>query len=254
LKNLLHYKNQRIFEINFDSVFATKTLDYIVVNNGTADAINLNFSSDILEISPTTIKSIPGTDSTFVIYPIISFSMLHVLPTSGVGSLLPFSLGEVNGQVFLNYSYIDPQNDTILVDMNYVTRGTKYGEIINILSSGTPIELIAESKWIGQAGNFTEDVIVYSLGANPNLSSFIISNDGNLISNILITTQDLWENQGQQFVHSMQLQPLQSLDITNVFQLGSAPLIKVGPSNGIIKFTDEIILNGEQWMMIDWIE
>jgi hypothetical protein len=100
--------------IDFDSVFATKTRDYILLNNGTADAIDVTFNSSLLEIEPDSIGRIPGRlDSTLSAYPLIFFTIPHVIPSTGVGALLPFDLGEFSESISLTYSYEDEQGSIV---------------------------------------------------------------------------------------------------------------------------------------------
>ena len=87
------------------------------MNSGNLDLFDVTFSADSLLVFPSTIGRIGVPEGGISSTPIVSFTMEHVLPASGVGSLLPMHLGVLNDNVNLSYKYeIVPFEHSVLND------------------------------------------------------------------------------------------------------------------------------------------
>ncbi len=144
-------------DIDFGEMEATRTLQYVLMNVGNTDVYDITFVANDLTIHPTKIPLVPtpGEGGDLVALPIVSISKEHVMPLSGVGSLM-----ELDPEVFsdvmtlcYNYDLSHSQSDstyigdslvvtdTVIVDSfdiadEYTVAGIKQGALIDILASG----------------------------------------------------------------------------------------------------------------------
>lgn len=244
--------------INFDSVFATKTLDYILINNGTAEARNVSFDANLIRIEPDSIGVIPGIlDSSLLAYPIISFTIPHIIPIAGVGTFLPFEVGPFSDQIEISYSYEDEEGAIVDTTEIFPVLGIKFAVKTDMTFSGITIEDFAQRLIFGHSPFFAEG-LVCNLGDSPDLSSVSITNNGNYPIDLMFTNPTRYENHSPP-IDEVTVQPLQSYDMTLVFLQGLSIdgtrgdlFMKIGPSKCIIKFADMIFLGGDVKMSMVW--
>ena len=123
--------------IDFGDISATKSQHYLLVNRGSRDAIDVNFKSDGVIVSPNHIDRLLGEGSGQIeAQPIISFTAVHVIPPTGSGSPEPFQIGSFSDSIHLDYGYVSVDGDTNTISNTYVVAGTKLGAIINCFFSG----------------------------------------------------------------------------------------------------------------------
>ncbi len=131
-------------DIDFGNVTATKSLQYVLMNIGNRDVYDVTFSANDLMIYPEYIGVIPaqGEDGEIVALPIVSFIKEHVIPVSGVGSLMDMNIGNFTDLLSLSYNYTLEDStgvETFDVTDNYTVEGEKMGAVIDILASGENI-------------------------------------------------------------------------------------------------------------------
>ena len=97
-------------DINFGDVLATEKLYYLIENSGEIPVFNVSLSTtkDSIEISPSSIGTINPEGYAISTTPILSIICPHVIPISGVGSLMPMTVGELSDSIFINYQFIAP--------------------------------------------------------------------------------------------------------------------------------------------------
>lgn len=152
-------------DIDFGNMTATRTLQYVLMNVGNTDVYDITFVSSDLKIHPMHIPLIPtqGEGGDLIALPIVSFIKEHVIPLSGVGTLLEMETGIFTDVMTLCYNYDLSHStsdstyigdslivtDTVIVDSfdiadEYTVAGAKAGAIIEIWVSGVKWEEYGE--------------------------------------------------------------------------------------------------------------
>ena len=132
-------------DIDFGSVKATKTLQYVLMNVGNTDVYDITFGAGDIVIYPEHIALVPTADEggDLVALPIVSFTKEHVIPIEGVGSLMDMEIGAFSDMLSLSYNYNIEDSagvDSFDITDEYTVAGTKMGAIIDIRVSGQSIE------------------------------------------------------------------------------------------------------------------
>ena len=127
--------------IEFGEINATTGLMFVLMNTGNVDVLNVQFSTSEMSVTPDHIGVIKNasTGTEVSALPIITLTQEHVIPVSGVGSLLEMSIGEFTDTLTISYDY-EVGGDTTNISDNYDISGTKMGAIIDVFLSGTKIE------------------------------------------------------------------------------------------------------------------
>lgn len=147
-------------DIDFGNMEATRTLQYVLMNVGNTDVYDITFVASDLKIHPANIPLVPtpGEGGDLVALPIVSISKEHVMPLSGVGSLMELEPGAFSDVMTLCYNYDLSESesdssytgdslvvtDTVIISSfdiadEYSVAGIKQGAIIDIEASGRNI-------------------------------------------------------------------------------------------------------------------
>ncbi|MCK4529635.1 MAG: hypothetical protein KAU44_00495, partial [Candidatus Marinimicrobia bacterium] len=128
-------------DIDFGNMAATRTLQYVLMNVGNTDVYDITFAANDLTIHPSNIALVPTPDEggDLIALPIVSFTKEHVLPVSGVGSLLDMGIGAFTDVMSLSYNYniADTASiDSFDITDDYTVSGAKMGAVIEVWVSG----------------------------------------------------------------------------------------------------------------------
>jgi hypothetical protein len=108
-------------DINFGEITATKKISYIVMNTGNLEIYDIQFSATNLEIFPSTIGLLDAPKGGLSTTPIVSFTEPHVLPSSGVGSMLEMEVGDFYDTLSVSYNYqLIPFTHSVINDTQIV--------------------------------------------------------------------------------------------------------------------------------------
>ncbi|MDD3716063.1 MAG: hypothetical protein PHX07_02970 [Candidatus Marinimicrobia bacterium] len=171
-------------DIDFGNVIATRTLQYVLMNVGNRDVYDVTFSAGDLTIYPEYIGVIPaqGEDGEIVALPIVSFIKEHVIPISGVGSMMDMSIGSFTDLLSLSYNYTLEDStgiETFDVTDNYTVEGEKMGALIDILASGKDILDIALSTPEFYDLALMGTVLQINLSSSD-MDTMVVQNNGNV--------------------------------------------------------------------------
>jgi len=134
-------KSMGTFDVDFDTVFATKSLNYMVVNNGTVDAFNVTFSSKAVITTPKVINSLPVSEGGELgLLPILTITMPHGLPPSGIGPPLPIERGIISDSLIVHYQYLGESADTLTGSKSFTVQGVKVADVIEVEINGISVE------------------------------------------------------------------------------------------------------------------
>ncbi|MDX9777203.1 MAG: hypothetical protein RBT43_00390 [bacterium] len=165
-------------------MIATRTLQYVLMNVGNRDVYDVTFSAGDLTIYPEYIGVIPaqGEDGEIVALPIVSFIKEHVIPISGVGSMMDMSIGSFTDLLSLSYNYTLEDStgiETFDVTDNYTVEGEKMGALIDILASGKDILDIALSTPEFYDLALMGTVLQINLSSSD-MDTMVVQNNGNV--------------------------------------------------------------------------
>ncbi|MCK5816997.1 MAG: hypothetical protein KAH15_03245 [Candidatus Marinimicrobia bacterium] len=224
-------------DIDFGNMEASRTLQYVLMNVGNTDVYDITFVSNDLKIHPTNIPLIPtpGEGGDLVALPIISFSKEHVIPLSGVGSLLELETGVFDDVMTLCYNYELSHNesdstyigdslvviDTVIVDSfdiadEYTVAGTKIGALIDIQVSGQSLQdalqgTISRYDLAGFPDPFYDLVV-----SSSDMDTMIVYNNGNAPLPMRIVNQYLYTNYGGEPILDTLILAGESIDISGI--------------------------------------
>lgn len=245
--------------IDFGSIYATKSLYYLLLNRSENDAININFTSNHTLIDPANIELIKGDNinnsSDLNGIPIIKFTTIHVIQPYGAGQLQPMELGEVSDIIHLDYDLITEKGDKSHHSDEYSIEGIKYGCIIEMDINGVNLDSIVD-HWIYTKDDHTGESLLSFVKGNwdgSDLSSVSLSNTGN--SSFLLQIFDYTETGGFDYTDTLLVtivEPNQEVELKdyNVTHLWGQdrflglPLLRISTKNEIISAFGSIILDG----------
>ncbi len=146
-------KQQTISEetIEYGSVQATKTLMYLLVNQGNTAAFDVNLYADKIIVEPNHFELLPSSSNNSSILPIIQFTLPHVIPPGDVGSLWEFEIGEFVDTLIMSYNFINQEQDTINVSNSYPVSAFKEGIVLNLSVLGENVLDVTDGDgWQGR--------------------------------------------------------------------------------------------------------
>jgi len=247
-----------VIDIDFGSMNATRSLMYVVVNEGDRDVFNIEFTANDLTVVPYTIGlitvSAQGTEVSA--YPIITMTKEHILPLSGIGSLLSMNVGEFTDTLSLTYHYVLEQ-DTIEVVDSYTFGGVKMGTIIDVIASGQPIlNYPSYGKYYGQtlldSDFYNGEKTIVQYGDSSYIASILdttlIINSGNTSARIRICSRFDCVN-----ILDTTINTNDTLDVSGIFSVSAdayyglnnqGNIIKIGPTEYAIKLAGVINTTG----------
>jgi predicted small secreted protein len=188
-------------DIDFGNMEATKTLQYVLMNVGNTDVYDITFSVSDITIHPSNIALVPASDEggDLIALPIVSFTKEHVLPVSGVGSLLDMEVGAFTDVLFLSYNYniVDTASvDSFDITDDYTVSGTKMGALIDIQVSGQSLQDALQNTLSRyDLAGFPEPFYDLLL-TSDDMDSMIVYNNGNAPLPMRIVNQYLYINYG----------------------------------------------------------
>ncbi len=208
-------------DIQFGEIAATQSLHYIITNNGSVDAFNVQLSAEYLSILPTTVGVIAANQlSGLQTNPVINITIEHVIPASGVGSLLPFELGAFVDSVFLSYQYENMNNDTVDVTKSYAVSATRMGVDIQILVNGNNVMDILDGLSSNGSGIGMEFDYLWEENSNIDFDLVQILNHGNAPTHLNIFSSDVADVRFDDPLYTSPLLPNDTIDVSDyvVFQ------------------------------------
>jgi hypothetical protein len=208
-------------DIDFGSVKATKTLQYVLMNVGNTDVYDITFDADNIAIYPEHVAMVPTPDEggDLIALPIVSFTKEHVIPIDGVGSLMDMSVGAFNDMLSLSYNY--DIEDTAGVENfditdEYTVAGTLLGALIEIRASGQRIENTIQGplERYGLAGFIDPflNLLVYS----DIIDTLVVYNNGNAPLPMRIVNSYLYTLYGGEPILDTLIQGGESIDISGM--------------------------------------
>ena len=208
-------------DIDFGEIEATKTLQYVLMNVGNTDVYDITFLSTALTIYPSNIALVPTPDEggDLIALPIISMTKPHVIPLSGVGSLLDIEVGVFTDMVSLSYNYnIEDTTgvDSFDVTDEYTVAGTKKGALIDIQVSGQSLQdalqsTISRYDLAGFPDPFYDLVV-----SSSDMDTMIVYNNGNAPLPMRIVNQYLYTNYGGEPILDTLILAGESIDISGI--------------------------------------
>lgn len=145
--------NKSAETINFGDIISTKTLLYLLVNQGNASAFDIQLNANKLIIEPNYFDILPGSSNSSTFLPIIQFTLPHVLSPNNVGSLWDFEVGNITDTLSMSYKYVNQQGDTVSFTDTYQVSGLKKGILINYyVKDKNALEVTAGHNWITRNG------------------------------------------------------------------------------------------------------
>ncbi len=208
-------------DIDFGNIEATKTLQYVLMNVGNTDVYDITFASTDLTIYPSNIALVPTPDEggDLIALPIISMTKAHVVPLSGVGSLLDMEVGVFTDMVSLSYNYnIEDTTgvDSFDVTDEYTVAGTKKGALIDIQVSGQSLQdalqgTISRYDLAGFPDPFYDLVV-----SSSDMDTMIVYNNGNAALPMRIVNQYLYTNYGGEPILDTLILAGESIDISGI--------------------------------------
>lgn len=203
-------------DIDFGEILATKKLSYIIMNTGNLDIFDIQFTANKLEIFPNSIGILDVPEGGLSTTPIVSFTVPHVIPSSGVGSLLDMEIGEITDTISLSYKYqlipfehavLNTEQIVALMDSIIATSDTTtdtlwtYGDTLNVVDieedtiknvthysvGGTKMGIIIDVD-TGIDEIHLQDIIAIISEREPNVPQIQIRLlDGNEIDSLVVT-------------------------------------------------------------------
>jgi hypothetical protein len=203
-------------DIDFDTISSTKSLFYMLVNSGGIDAFDLHVSTSTIEAFPSQIALVPRQGAGGLqAYPILRFTAIQGIPSSGVGAYLPLEIGTLADTISMNYKYVSSTNDTLSAQKKYSVGGLMEGAICEVYVSGK------KCQDYGRTGSGVYNGQGYELFGPytaTEMETIIIANLGNVPVRL----------SGRSFVgrtlRDTVLQPSATLNVTD-FVVGSEVLI-----------------------------
>jgi hypothetical protein len=188
-------------DIDFGNMAATKTLQYVLMNVGNTDVYDITFSVSDITIYPSNIALVPAPDEggDLIALPIISFTKEHVLPISGVGSLLDMGVGAFTDVLSLSYNYniVDTASiDSFDITDDYTVAGTKMGALIDIQVSGQSLQDALQRTLSRYNLSGFPDPFYDLLVSSDDMDTMIVYNNGNAPLPMRIVNQYLYINYG----------------------------------------------------------
>jgi hypothetical protein len=108
-------------DIIFGEILATKKMSYILMNTGNLDLFDIWLSASEVEVFPETVGVLQLPEGGLLSAPVIAVTVPHVIPSSGVGSLLDMKIGEFVDTLRLSYKYeVVPFDHAILSESQIV--------------------------------------------------------------------------------------------------------------------------------------
>lgn len=92
-------------DISFGEIMATESISFIITNTGNVNLFNIALSANDLIVFPGNVGVLELPEGGLTTSPIVSITAEHVLPRSGVGSLLNMEVGEFTDTLQLSYQY-----------------------------------------------------------------------------------------------------------------------------------------------------
>jgi len=186
-------------DIDFGDMAATKTLQYVLMNVGNTDVYDITFSVSDITIHPSNIALVPAPDEggDLIALPIVSFTKEHVLPISGVGSLLDMEVGAFTDVLSLSYNYniVDTASvDSFDITDDYTVAGTKMGALIDIQVSGQSLQDALQNTLSRYDLAGFPDPFYDLLLSSDDMDSMIVYNNGNAPLPMRIVNQYLYIN------------------------------------------------------------
>lgn len=172
-------------DIDFGEVIATKTLLYVLMNVGNRDVYDVTFSAAELTIDPGYIGLIPaqGEGAEILALPIIGFIKEHVIPISGVGSLMDMAAGEFSDVLSLSYNYTleDSANaESFDAVDNYTVAGEKMAAIIDVFVSGKNVNDASIDAIEEYSISYFHEPVLYATFYSDEMDTLSIQNSGNV--------------------------------------------------------------------------
>ncbi|MEA3391467.1 MAG: hypothetical protein U9Q91_00650 [Candidatus Marinimicrobia bacterium] len=208
-------------DIDFSDMAATKTLQYVLMNVGNTDVYDITFASTDLTIYPSNIALVPTPEEggDLIALPIISMTKAHVVPLSGVGSLLDMEVGAFTDMVSLSYNYniVDTASvDSFDITDEYSVAGTKKGALIEITVSGQSLQdalqnTLSRYDLAGFSDPFYDLVI-----SSSDMDTMIVYNNGNAPLPMRIVNQYLYINYGGEPILDTIIVAGGSIDISGI--------------------------------------
>ncbi|MCK4530295.1 MAG: hypothetical protein KAU44_03890 [Candidatus Marinimicrobia bacterium] len=208
-------------DIDFGEIEATKTLQYVLMNVGNTDVYDITFSSTDLTIYPSNIALVPTPEEggDLIALPIISMTKAHVVPLSGVGSLLDIEIGAFTDMVSLSYNYnIEDTTgvDSFDVTDEYTVAGIKKGALIDIQVSGQSLQDALQNTLSRyDLAGFPEPFYDLLLSSDD-MDSMIVYNNGNAPLPMRIVNQYLYINYGGEPILDTLILAGGSIDISGI--------------------------------------
>jgi Calx-beta domain len=168
-------------DISFGEINATDELMFVLMNTGTVDVTNVQFTTANIDVTPGSIGVIRVTTagSEISALPIVTLTKEHVIPMSGVGSLLDITVGDFTDTLNISYEYLSGAT-TIEISDDYSIAGTTMGAIIDMNLSGIPLEEYDYSAmFITYLTEYPHDMIALVSLPSSGMSTFFIQNNGN---------------------------------------------------------------------------
>ncbi|MBN2780405.1 MAG: hypothetical protein JXR21_00395 [Candidatus Marinimicrobia bacterium] len=172
-------------DIDFGDVLSTKTLLYVLMNVGNRDVYDVTFSAGDLTVYPEYIGVIPaqGEGGEIVALPIVSFIKEHVIPISGVGSLMDMTAGEFTDLLSLSYNYTLEDSvgaESFDVVDNYTVAGEKMAAILDVFVSGINVTEAAVNPIEEYMTSYFHEPLLSANIYSNDLDTISIQNSGNV--------------------------------------------------------------------------
>jgi len=167
--------------LNFGEINSTTELMFVLMNTGTQDVFKVQISTIDLNVSPASISriNVPSQGAEISSLPIITITKEHVIPHSGVGSLLSFNVGNFVDTLSLSYQYMIGI-DTVDVLDDYDVVGSNMGAVIDIELSGKPlVEYDYNEQYYSHPGYSQEFLAIISL-LTSTIDTIHVKNNGNV--------------------------------------------------------------------------
>ena len=234
--------------INFSEFTATTTYFYMLVNNYSTDINDVVFSADSVVVKPGNIVVIEGTTGAGIgAIPILSVTAPHVLPVNRSGSLLPFEIGELTDSVLVDYSYTNPNGDTLNTTQGWSVSGTKMGGMFDLYVDSLDIfgNILADFNLSENYANGENVAVVNADVENPNSAEVMLVNTGNVTLFV-----DVYSNNDHNIVTTDPIGVFEvlvgdSLDLSEYNNGGGAiNLFRVSTESAMMKVYNRVIQEG----------
>ena len=228
--------------INFGDVISTKTLFYLLVNQGNTSAFDIRLNANEIIIEPNNFDIIPSSSNNSTFLPVIQFTLPHVLSPDNVGTNWDFKVGEFTDTLTMSYKYIDQNEDSVSFSDTYIVTGFKVGAIIKYYVKGKNVtEVTAGHGWMTRNGAVGVVDLVSFYGWTSGYSPYdaadqsYFKNEGNISIDV-----SFYRFSETSIFHTT-LAPGDTLNLGGLFPEGYAVF---GPTHYIFSVCGRTITNG----------